>query len=725
MVPAPFEPRELARQVCQRAASEFRWAAGLPDLRDAALLRSPHAWSARMSQEFKGLPVDVSEVVVNVTTDGRVQSIYNQYHYDIPPDLDPGRVTIGPVEVRQLVARLAAVYRDREIGTPVLIVHRHQPREKAPPPRGRRSRQRRSERARFLEAVKAALARGRRQGFRPRVGAHVLAWDVRLDTRRPRHRWRFLVDAVAGRLLEVRDLLAYASGQGKVFDPNPIVTSGDVTLSSATPTRRLNAERVSVSLPRLDPPPADGQLRLDGAWVRIENFGDPDPREPASSLGHFVFSAKRSSFLDVMAYFHIDRFQHYIQTDLELPGVGNSSVPVDPQLGEDDGSHGTGAGIGLGDDLVPDASDAMVILHEYGHFLQDRVNPGSSDGNFPSGVAEGFGDFLAAVYYDDKHANPAQTRGLMFSWNANASDSAAGRRYDLPAPSDEGGWQRKEDGGYERGALWCSATFELYRKLGGDSARPDRKAAARDLAIRLHIVANAHVPKEDATVTQMAQKIEAADWNLGAWRYPDGLHRKVIHDTFSRWRVPGFAAPPVDVYVDDGRRGGYGSTSGHDLFTEVLWKEDHGDAPDVWVRTVAAPGTPADHVARLPVNAPAFVFVRARNRGATVSGPITVKAFVSAPGRPRVWPADWTPLAGPAGPMPSAVPAAPGNGVVVGPFAWTPAVAGTQAILAVVESAEDRALTQDWPAGTQVDWMDLVPLDNNLAVREVQVTRPA
>ena len=41
----------------------------------------------------------------------------------------------------------------------------------------------------------------------------------------------------------------------------------------------------------------------------------------------------------------------------------------------------------------------------------------------------------------------------------------------------------------------------------------------------------------------------------------------------------------------------------------------------------------------------------------------------------------------------------------------------------VVESAEDRAVTQDLAAGAQVDWMDLVPFDNNLAVREVRATR--
>lgn len=665
--------------------------------------------------------MDVSEIVVNITTDGRLQSVYNQYHYDIPSDLDPGQARIGPVRARQLVARLAAGYRNREISRPRLIVHRHEHRETGPPPRGRRRRTRRpSGRARFLAAVNAELARGRRRGPGPRAGTHVLAWDVRLDATRPPHRWRLLVDAISGRLLEVHDLLAYANGRAKVFDPNPIVSSGDLRLSSVTPPSKLNAERVSVTLPRLDPPLADGRLRLDGAWVRIHDFGDPDPAKPATATGQFVFSSNSPSFLAAMVYFHIDRFQQYIQTDLELPDVGNLSVPVDPQLGTDDGSHGTGAGIGLGDDIVPDASDAMVILHEYGHFLQDRVNPGSSDGNFPSGVAEGFGDFLAAVYYDDKHTKPAKTRGLMFSWNANPSDGPEGRLYKLAAASVTA-WD--EGGGYEKGALWCSTMFELYRKLGGDSAQASRKAAARDLAIRLHIVANAHVPKRDATVTQMGQEIEAADWKLGGWRYPNGLHHKVIHDTFSARHVREFSAPLVDVYIDDGRSGGYGSASGNDLFDEVLWKERHDAAPDVWVRTVGVAGTPADHVERLPVNAPAFVFARVRNRGASASGPITVRAFRSIPGSPRRWPVDWTELPAPPGPMPNTVPAMPGAGVIVGPFRWTAATAGKHAVLVVVEHAADRALTQDLPAGSSVDWLDLVPFDNNLAVREVRARR--
>ncbi len=718
VVGPPFAPREVVRQLLQRSAGVFRWPSALADLRDAALVERPHGWSARLTQEFKGLRVDVSEVIVNVTKDGRPLSGYNQYHYDIPDMLDPARIRIGPVEARAQVARLAAPYRSREIGPPELIVHRYRPVAKTPPKPSRRPA---GARARFLRRVRAALARGRR----PRVGEHVLAWDVRFSTERPSGRWRVLIDATAARLIEVRDLVAYArapQGKGSVFDPNPIVSSGDLTLSSKSSAGKLNAQRVRVKLLRLDPAPADGRLRLDGAWVHMEDFVKPNVAEPSSPAGAFVFSAKDRDFLDVMVYFHIDRFQQYVQTTLGLSGMGSSSVRADPQ-GENgaDGSTGSANGLSFGAGGVADASDAMIVLHEYGHFLQDAARPGSSVGNFPSGVAEGFCDFLAAVYYDDKHVNPAATRGHMFSWDANPVDGFwEGRRYDSPLMLSGAAFE--ELGGYEKGEVWCSTMFELYRKLGGDSRRAARRAAARDLAIRLHLVANSGVPEEEASITQMAQGIGEADANLGGWRYPDRLHLKVIDATFTRRAVPSYEPPSVDVYVDDGRGGGYGSASGDDAFGETLWKENHGDAPDVWIRAVAASGTPADHQGQVPVNAPAFVFARVRNRGAVASGPITVRAFSSAPASRRRWPVDWTELPAPPGPMPNTVAGAPDPGVIVGPFPWTPARTGRQALLIVVESAEDRAVTQDLPGGAQVAWMDLVPFDNNLAVREVRAT---
>lgn len=173
----------------------------------------------------------------------------------------------------------------------------------------------------------------------------------------------------------------------------------------------------------------------------------------------------------------------------------------------------------------------------------------------------------------------------MFSWDASPTDGYwTGRRDDLPAPANPQAWNPGD--GYGLGEQWAPAMFELYRKLDGDSATPAVKRAARDLAIRLPLAANARIPGADATITQMAQQIEAADHNLAGWRYPDGLHRKVIYNTFCRRRIPGF--PPLPVGVDDSRGGGAGADDGDDDNSQdKFWRESDRNHRDIWTRRAA------------------------------------------------------------------------------------------------------------------------------------------
>ncbi len=708
--PVPLALDEVARGFLRHHAPAFGWAPALADLRPAATLQGPGGFSVRFAQEHHGLPVDATEIVVNLYADSRVYSVYSQYHYDIPPELRPDAARVDPLRARQLVARLTRMFGRREIGPARLIVYpyrRHElrPANRTPhPPKPP---------AAFVRAVRARLARAPH----PAEGDYVLAWELGIATRQPLGRWRVLVDAVSGRLVDVLDGLAYATGRGKVFDPNPIVTSGDPGLSSSTPTRALNGQRLDVNLEDLDPPGTDGKYRLDGAWVHMEDYDLPTYREPASATARFRYSWKNRKFLDVMAYFHIGRFQSYLRTDLGIENVAAFSVRVDPQGQEGlDVSTAAGDGISFGEGGVPDATDAMVILHEYGHVIQESIRTASSTGNHASGLSEGFPDFLAAVYYDDKHVDPA-TRGTMFSWNSNPTDGfQPGRTYDLPYRFDGPEWAAAN--AYGRAAIWCSAMFELYRKLGGDSTHRPTQAAARDLAIRLHLAANFGIPAQGATLTQIVQQLEAADVSLGGWRYADGLHRKVIRDTFARRGVTGYAFPLADVYVFDGREGGYGTPDGLDAFGAVLWKADFGDTPDIWVTAGPQPTTGA---AQPRVGQPAHLHVRVKNRGPAGSGPVTVKAFRATAPAMR-WPTDWAPL-DPATPSLGApdVPPLPAPGVVVGPFTWVPQAAGPMSTLVVVECAADPAVTEGLPANASVPHLDLVPFDNNVALRVVAV----
>jgi zinc metalloprotease ZmpB len=707
----PLPPEDAARGFLRQNAEAFRWAPALADLRPAATLRGPAGFSVRFTQEHQGLPVDATEVVVNLYADSRVHSVYNQYHYDIPPALGPDAVRVDAVRARQRVARLTDMFRHREIGPARLLVYRLHDHELRPANRTHRSPPARKA---FVRAVRRRLA----GQARPVEGAYVLAWELVVATRRPFGRWRFLVDAVSGRLVDVLDRLAYATGRGKVFDPNPIVTSGNPGLSKATPKKVLDGERVELDLEDLDPPGPDGKYRLDGTWMHVEDYDLPTFAEPTSKKARFHYSWTSRKFLDVMAYSHIDRFQRYLQADLGIDNVAAFSARVDGQgQGGADVSSADAEGISFGEGGVPDATDAMVILHEYGHVIQESIQTASSTGNHASGVSEGFPDFLAAVYYDDKHAVPAATRGRMFSWNFNATDADQGARtYDLPFRF--GGPEWAAAGAYRRAAIWCSAMFELYRKLGGDSGNGPTQAAARDLAIRLHLAANFGIPANNATLTQVVQQLEAADAGLGGWRYADGLHRKVIRDTFARRGVPGYAFPAVDVYVFDGREGGYGTPDGLDAFAGVLWKQNFGDTPDIWVTA----GVNAASAPLVPqVGQPAHVHVRVKNRGNAGSGPVTVRAF-GAVGPAMRWPGDWAPL-DPATPALAAanVPPLPAAGVVVGPFTWVPAAAGPASILVVVECPADPAVTQGLLANASVPHLDLVPFDNNLTLRVLAV----
>lgn len=730
---------QLARQVLGDSADLFGWHAQLPDVLDRAVQAAPSGESVRFIQEYRGIPVDSSDIVVNLASTGRLYSIYNGYHYDIPDSL-PEEPSLSEQRAAELAQRLLAGHKERELISQQLVVYRYQrtTNSTGKPSNGP------STRMRVLSAAMLLHAEAAEAGFVPEPGAHYLAWDIRVRTFDPVSSWRVLIDASSGHLLNLIDLAQYATGTAEVFDPNPIVTSGDTALRHNSTAATINAQRVSVTVPRLAAA-VGGNLKLTGDYVQMAEKQAPVVAGPANAGGDFNFNWDDNSFLDAMAYYHLDRFQDYIQSSLGLTNVANYSIMVDPQAENgDDNSHyhptSTPQGQGFitfgggiqpipSSNPVPDAADAMVVLHEYGHAIQDNSNPGFD--NPSSGVGEGWGDTLAAIYYDDKHATPTATRGVMMSWDSEmGAGSWMGRRYDRTWLFDGPEYAAAvASDNHTAGELWASTMLELYRKLGGDSAYPGTKAAARDLALRLHLMANFHVPTHAATAQQMGTEIEAADHNLAGWRYANGLHRKVIYDTFRRRHLAGHPDLAVDVYINDGRRGGYGSVSTNDAFNEKLWLDTWWETQDLWVTVTPYPdaasqqaGDPGDHV-EPPVGRVAYLYVRVKNRGtdATGSGPVTVKAFHADPTIGLTWPDNWLPMNTASLPVANVLPG-PASAVVVGPFPWTPSVVGHECVLAVVECARDRAISQDLAASDHIPDGGMVPFDNNIAQRNLVPT---
>src|SRR3990172_9192666 len=133
-----FAPDDLARGFLARHAGAFGWAPALADLRPTATLEVAGALSVRFAQEHHGLPVDASEVIVNLRPDSRVHSVYSQYRYGIPPPLRPAAARPHPVRAPHLAARRARMFAQRPIGPPRLIVYPYREHGLRPANRSRR-----------------------------------------------------------------------------------------------------------------------------------------------------------------------------------------------------------------------------------------------------------------------------------------------------------------------------------------------------------------------------------------------------------------------------------------------------------------------------------------------------------------------------------------------------------------------------------------------------------
>ena len=150
---------------------------------------------------------------------------------------------------------------------------------------------------------------------------------------------------------------------------------------------------VTVTLPDLD---GSGYLR--GLWVDATIRDKPALAfEPSEQ---FVYTRDDNRFEAVMAYYFLDRSQNFIQSlgfGTVMPGANNE--PQDVQVDhykfdnsfysphKDRISYGTGG--------VDDAEDADVILHEYGHAIQDAEVPGWGATEEGGAMGEGFGDYWA------------------------------------------------------------------------------------------------------------------------------------------------------------------------------------------------------------------------------------------------------------------------------------------------------------------------------------------
>ena len=311
----------------------------------------------------------------------------------------------------------------------------------------------------------------------------------------PIKRYAWYVDAATGNIIR-REALFFTA-RARVFESNPVVRLGDRSLrdrddaAAAVP----GAAYSEVDLPGL---PTSGPLA--GPNVTIEDL-EPPTTLPADAGQSLMFDRSQSQFEDVNAYFHLDRAQRYLQS-LGYTGsrrIIDHPIEVDAHAasGKDESFYiadipGRGK-LYFGTGGTDDAEDSDILLHEYGHAIQDSIAPngflGPNSGQTRA-ISEGFGDYWA---FSSKYA-AAKTSGSDLFCLADWDARCAGDNPDSRCAYAEGAnCLRRVDGTktigdfinseaegtqHKNGEIWSSALREIFMAIvARDGDEPGRRTA--------------------------------------------------------------------------------------------------------------------------------------------------------------------------------------------------------------------------------------------------------
>jgi hypothetical protein len=254
---------------------------------------------------------------------------------------------------------------------------------------------------------------------------------------------RLIYCASQGELLSHQNLSRRFNqiGTGFVFDPNPVVASGNPDLTEADD---VDLWRVEVALHNLD-----GSGHLRGDWAVVST---PAVQAFSSDLSYF-FSSRNLHFEEVMSYYHITEAQRYIQS-LGFTSLNNrvQSITVHATGFDESWFNPLEKKIYFGDGGVDDAEDADIILHEYGHALFHSAVGGSGTNDLDA-INEGFADYFAASRTGDPKIG---------DWNAyHRSDGCHRNLTDLRQfPVDLTGESHAD------GLIWGGLLWRLNGRLG-------------------------------------------------------------------------------------------------------------------------------------------------------------------------------------------------------------------------------------------------------------------
>ncbi len=255
-----------------------------------------------------------------------------------------------------------------------------------------------------------------------------------------------------------------SGGSGRVFFPNPVAYLQDQSLTDQKDADypALQPAYVVVALTNLD---GSGYLR--GDWANVVSETGPAAYSPDNT---FLYSRDDDRFEQVMAYYWITEAQKYIQslgfgTTLRPINMESQDVRIN-QWGVDNSySWDKHDVLRFGKGGVDDAEDAEVILHEYGHAMQDsQVTPFGFGTSVEAGaIGEGFADYWAVTV--SNVLAPTADPACVADWDSVSYTSTVPhclRRVDadLHYPEDLNGRVHHD------GQIWSRALWDIRNALG-------------------------------------------------------------------------------------------------------------------------------------------------------------------------------------------------------------------------------------------------------------------
>jgi zinc metalloprotease ZmpB len=274
-----------------------------------------------------------------------------------------------------------------------------------------------------------------------------------------------------------------STASAQVFFPNPVQSLRDETL---TDQKDANYPALAAAYERKTLTDLDGSGTLTGAYAKVESETGTPARSSASG---FVYTRDQDQFEQVMAYYWVTQAQRYIQSlgfGTTLPAVNKRQQLVRiNQFGGDNSFYRNGTKkltITFGKGGVDDAEDAEVIVHEYGHSVQDDQVPGFGSTLEAGSIGEAFGDYLAVTVSSAVTLKTAFEEPCVADWDSTSYTADVPhclRRLDSTKhyPEDV------ESEVHADGEMWSGALWRA-RDLIGNTTLTDRVIIAAQFGFK-------------------------------------------------------------------------------------------------------------------------------------------------------------------------------------------------------------------------------------------------